>query len=330
MSYYYHEQIIQLTAQIDAEGLHDTFVQLVKGLFPDAEIRLYNNRLPASHGHYELLHLSPTLSQDELKSQVSQDTQLLDALIKEHASIEFDLSQDQIVYPLMARNLYFGALIIDGHAIEDLDKQTVLAAYIAIYSNQLNLLRTSNHDALTGLFNRQTFDGTLNKLLSTTEHRRNQDGSEEPHRHCFAMLDIDHFKRLNDNFGHLIGDEVLLTLAQLMQKCFRDEDMLFRYGGEEFVIIIKRVDLAMAGSVLERFRQLVENHYFPQVGRVTISIGYTQLVDNVLPTTIIGRADKALYHSKELGRNKASCYETLIEQNKLDEAPGASNDIELF
>lgn len=106
--------------------------------------------------------------------------------------------------------------------------------------------------------------------------------------------------------------------------------MLFRFGGEEFVGVLKNIDLEKAGVIVERFRKKVENHAFPQVGKVTISIGFTALLPTDMAASIIDRADQALYYAKGNGRNQAWAYETLIEQNKLTAPAFVEGDIEFF
>jgi diguanylate cyclase (GGDEF)-like protein len=122
---------------------------------------------------------------------------------------------------------------------------------------------------------------------------------------------------------------VILLLAQQMRECFRHGDVLFRFGGEEFVVMLAAQNESVARSVLERFRQRVGAHLFPQVEHVTVSIGYAQMGAGDYPTTVLDRADKALYHAKEHGRNCVHGYETLAAQGLLAQSamPGS---IDLF
>jgi len=112
-------------------------------------------------------------------------------------------------------------------------------------------------------------------------------------------------------FGHLYGDEVLLHFSQLMQKSFRYNDFLFRFGGEEFVVVLNLVNKAAAMMVFDRFRQAVEAFNFPTVGQVTVSIGVTHIDSQALPASLLDHADKALYQSKETGRNQVIFYEDM-------------------
>ena len=193
-----------------------------------------------------------------------------------------------------------------------------------IYGNQIHLLDYSELDTLTRLFNRKTFDETFDRLLTAAlaesadgavSERRDQLGEGSPAWLC--VIDIDHFKRVNDSFGHLFGDEVLLRMGELMRKTFRGGDRLFRFGGEEFVVLLNAADERLAETSFNRFRMSVEKHEFPQVGQVTCSIGFTSVSAMDVPTDVVGRADEALYFAKEHGRNQVCCYERLIEQGDI-------------
>lgn len=198
----------------------------------------------------------------------------------------------------------------------------------AIYSNHQLLISLNDKDSLTGLYNRKFFDRKVNQLaqMNVRQHRRQAEGHKASY---LAILDIDHFKRINDAFGHLYGDEVLLHFAQQMQKVFRDEDWLFRYGGEEFVVILKSIDDSCVESILHRFREHIEAYQFAKVAQVTVSIGVTQLDSSKIQSDIIGRADNALYYVKEHGRNNVACYEELVRKGLLQELV-TQDDIELF
>jgi diguanylate cyclase (GGDEF)-like protein len=128
-------------------------------------------------------------------------------------------------------------------------------------------------------------------------------------QHCsILMLDLDHFKRINDTYGHAMGDAVLQHFAQLLRKAFRSIDMAARVGGEEFAVILPGSDLAAARTSAERLREIVAKTPLVQDGKtisVTVSIGAATMLpgDSEADQTLI-RADEALYHAKENGRNK--------------------------
>ncbi len=179
-----------------------------------------------------------------------------------------------------------------------------------IYRNLVILHDTKERDVLTKLPNRQSLDA---RLLQVCEHYSDYqiiDATQEKSA-WIAILDIDHFKRVNDDFGHLYGDEVLLIFSQLMEKCFRYNDFLFRFGGEEFVVILNLTSREMAVAVFNRFREAVANYNFPTVGRITVSIGFTHVDGVSMPTTQLDHADKALYYAKDSGRNRVILYEDM-------------------
>jgi diguanylate cyclase (GGDEF)-like protein len=207
----------------------------------------------------------------------------------------------------------------------DQDMLELLSSLREIYRNLVILHDTKERDVLTKLPNRQSLDA---RLLQVCEHYSDYqiiDKSEEKSS-WIAILDIDHFKRVNDNFGHLYGDEVLLTFSQLMGKCFRYNDFLFRFGGEEFVVILNLASQETAIATFNRFREAVANYNFPTVGRVTVSIGLTHVDGISMPTTQLDNADKALYQAKDSGRNRVVLYEDMPVLTQ-DNAP---NEIELF
>ncbi|WP_018606453.1 GGDEF domain-containing protein [Uliginosibacterium gangwonense] len=223
----------------------------------------------------------------------------------------------------------------DAHPNDDL--RDCVHELLGIYAEHLCLLDYAELDTLTKLHNRKTFDENFDRFISMAEKaasRQEEDTdafeqTENTERYCWlGVADIDKFKRINDTFGHLFGDEVLIRVAELMKKSFRGSDKLFRFGGEEFVILLRFVTAENAEQVFERFRAAVEEHEFPQVGQVTCSLGYVRINSTLTPAEILGRADEALYFCKKNGRNQIARYETLVEQNLIEpplEAPSNSD-----
>jgi diguanylate cyclase (GGDEF)-like protein len=229
-----------------------------------------------------------------------------------------------IAYLLMARETELTAA----------EHQTMNGLF-RIYDNYLSVLKDSQIDRLTGLLNRHTFDFQLEKALNLIReasqetrpghHRRQRDAGA----FFLGEIDIDHFKRINDNFGHLYGDEVLLIIARILQSTFRKTDLIYRFGGEEFVVIVYVDDAAEAEMTFERLRRTVENHAFPQVERITVSIGVTPINDSSMPIELLGHADQALYYAKHHGRNQVCFYEKLLAEKKLH-LHRSNNDVTLF
>ncbi|OUS29376.1 hypothetical protein A9Q99_09760 [Gammaproteobacteria bacterium 45_16_T64] len=196
---------------------------------------------------------------------------------------------------------------------------------LRIYQNQEFHLTRSTQDKLTNLLNRQAYSEKIDHLFRSSG--LSQRASDI--RRVMAMVDIDNFKSINDQYGHLFGDEILVLISRLMEKSFRVDDWLIRFGGEEFIIILHDVDLQTAAHSLDRFRKNIEQFPFPQLQRVTVSIGFTQLDLSLPHTQLLGRTDQALYYSKKNGRNQCNEYESLLSEHLLDEVDHES-DIELF
>lgn len=216
-------------------------------------------------------------------------------------------------------------------AAPDAESREALERFVRIYTNYIGLLDYSERDTLTGLLNRKTFDESFDRLLQQTpaaaaEPRQERRLiAESASRRWIGVVDIDHFKRVNDGFGHLFGDEVLLRVANLMKHTFRRTDRLFRFGGEEFVVMLQPTSDVDAQMVFDRFRVAVETHEFPQIGQVTCSIGFTAVDATLAPTDILGRADQALYYSKENGRNQTHNYRRLVDRGVIPASAGARN-----
>jgi diguanylate cyclase (GGDEF)-like protein/PAS domain S-box-containing protein len=174
-------------------------------------------------------------------------------------------------------------------------------AQAALLASQKELLVLATTDLLTELPNRRHFFARLTEEFARVQRLGNQ--------HCsILMLDLDHFKRINDTYGHAMGDAVLQHFAQLMRKAFRSIDMAARVGGEEFAVILPGSDLAAARTSAERLREIVAKTPLVQDGKtisVTVSIGAATMVpsDSEADQMLI-RADEALYRAKENGRNQ--------------------------
>lgn len=199
----------------------------------------------------------------------------------------------------------------------------MVTGIVSVYRNFQNLLDYSERDSLTGLLNRKTFDDQLARMLLASETERTLPGQAERRQHSgeerqwLAVVDVDHFKAVNDRFGHLYGDEVLILIANLLQSSFRSQDRVFRFGGEEFVVLLRSTTLDNARRIIERFRTDVEAHQFPQVGRVTVSVGFTSVSAADSPVVTLGHADQALYYAKAHGRNRVCHYEELVAGGML-------------
>lgn len=168
-------------------------------------------------------------------------------------------------------------------------------------------------DGLTGLANRRTFDAALRNYFAL-EHRHEYPLS-------LLMIDIDHFKRYNDTFGHQAGDLLLKALAEAIRNQTKANELVARYGGEEFVIILPGTDSAAAQVLAERLRRVVET-LTDGLGLVTISLGIATTGNaKVTPEELLAESDAALYHSKNHGRNRWTHFDEIRVGNPTVSGP---------
>lgn len=166
------------------------------------------------------------------------------------------------------------------------------------------LKKLSITDGLTQLFNSRYFYSQLKSEIDRTARYQRP--------LSLLLLDIDRFKDYNDNYGHLEGDKILVRLGEVIKSCLRKMDSAYRYGGEEFTVILPETEGDEAATVAERIRSAVENdRHFPHrdkaIGPITISIGVTEYHPGEDVALFVQRADKAMYMSKQAGRNRVSC-----------------------
>jgi diguanylate cyclase (GGDEF)-like protein len=237
------------------------------------------------------------------------------------------------VFPLATDREVVGVLELETDHPLDTEAQRMVCSILRVYRNFEGLLDYSERDTLTGLLNRKTFDESFLKISSSMHGHT---GGGDTRRtagpgslYWLGMIDIDHFKTVNDTYGHLIGDEVLLLLSRLMRSSFRFHDRLYRFGGEEFVVLMRCDSELDAQRAFERLRVNTEGYGFPQVGNITVSIGFSELKSADSPSAAIERADKAVYYAKAHGRNQVQSYAELVARGEL-EVTEKVGDVELF
>ncbi len=240
---------------------------------------------------------------------------------------KIDSTLHKLWVPIWSEDEVIACFEIHNHKPFPRKTLDLIDGMLGVYRNFVSLLEYSETDSLTRLLNRKSFEKHFTKArMHATPYlevpaglvdRRHDGITAEPVDQWLAVVDIDYFKRINDTFGHLYGDEVLILLAQLMKSSFRAHDRIFRFGGEEFVILIHSVTMAAATHIVERFRKSVENHRFPQVGTITVSIGFTNFHPDESPSEILGHADHALYYAKKHGRNQSQNYQKLVSEGLL-------------
>ncbi|MDA7848220.1 GGDEF domain-containing protein [Sulfurospirillum sp.] len=178
-------------------------------------------------------------------------------------------------------------------------KQNMSELLTEVEQKNALLKRLSITDKLTGLNNRIKIDEVLNSNLNMFERYGNV--------FSVILIDIDHFKKVNDTYGHPAGDEILKDFAKILKKNARITDVVGRWGGEEFMIIASETDSFGATQFATTIKKSINEHEFPKVGKITASFGLSQINigDNI--EDVVNRADLALYNAKESGRNRVVC-----------------------
>ncbi len=217
-------------------------------------------------------------------------------------------------FPLLYKNELLGVIAFDADMVRDFsDKEFILFKKIsnmvamAIYNAQLfsRLEQISITDGLTELYNHRHFQDCLTEEIQRTERKCGSMG--------LLIIDVDNFKLYNDSFGHPTGDELLRKISRLIQENVRGFDIVSRYGGEEFTVILVDCGKDEAAKIAERIRAAVEQYYFygrekQPNGAVTISIGVAIYPEIKSKANLIQYADRALYRAKKLGRNRVEVH----------------------
>jgi diguanylate cyclase (GGDEF)-like protein/PAS domain S-box-containing protein len=181
----------------------------------------------------------------------------------------------------------------------DLDHDGNVTGYYAIRHNitdKKKIQRLANTDSLTKVYNRLRLDHELQRFISMARRYHM--------KFCLIMIDLDEFKATNDRYGHLVGDQVLVGIAEILRKNLRVTDIVGRWGGEEFLVLAPHTEAEQGRVLAEKLRRAIEQHRFEAVGQKSASFGVTLFREDDDATSLVKRADEALYQAKEKGRNR--------------------------
>ena len=316
------EDLLLLIQQDDIEQLRKTLLDIISKFQGEGEIYLYEQSYDGFNSTKKAF--SPKLI--DYRGNKSAD-EISTSITEKFTDFNFLPTNDYVqVFIVSGERLTNGLLItVNTNFINDYYVNTLLSGY----NHQAFLLKNKETDSLTGLLNRQSLDAKLSKLYKNLKFQNRM--RDKTTQYSFAMLDIDFFKSVNDKFGHIYGDEVLLLFSKIMKETFRDNDLLFRYGGEEYAVLLNDANSEQAELALNRFRTNIEKFNFPMGNELTISIGHCEFNNDIPLSSIIERADKALYYSKENGRNQVNEFKNLLKQNKIKDINIIDDgDIEIF
>jgi two-component system, cell cycle response regulator len=237
-----------------------------------------------------------------------------DGISREHAQVVIEGNKVYLQDLGSTNGTFCNGIKVDRKELADGDK---------ILVGSTTILKFTYHDNLDEIFQKQMYESALRDGLTKAFNKKYFTDRLESEltfavRHSSAlalvMFDIDHFKKVNDTYGHQAGDYVLSDMSTLLTTTLRAEDVFARYGGEEFAVICRGIDLSQAQIVAERMRKAVEKYRFVHEGTVipvTISVGVSGLPDPAVKdaSDLVSRADKALYQSKHGGRNRVTVFQ---------------------
>ena len=337
------DRLAELTGQRDRDLLDVTLVAALRDILCPESVSIYRSVGEAGRERWltraSLIGVEPAARADPAWTEVEDLPALaaypvrVDAMRNERMVESVGVTH-LTVFPVATEQQVVGVLEIETRVALDLQQQRLVVSILRIFCNFQGLLDYSERDSLTGLLNRKTFDESFMKasvpvmapMSGDPQGRRTH---EAVGSYWLGVIDIDHFKRVNDSFGHLIGDEVLLLLSRLMRGSLRFNDRLYRFGGEEFVVLMRCRGDESAALAFERLRGNVERYAFPQVEHISVSIGFSQVTPGDTPSSAFERADKAVYYAKAHGRNQVQCHAALISSGELENA-SMIGDVELF
>ncbi|GAB2707546.1 GGDEF domain-containing protein [Aliiglaciecola aliphaticivorans] len=272
-------------SELKAEDLYRNFVS-------DEKVNVWELRQSLEG---MMIELSQSLK--DTKSETQDYKELMDNCIDDLSKVEKEGWTVEEVLGLV-RNMVKESQVIRQSTISFNGALASAEKEIARLKSQLQASQQEAlYDALTGLCNRRYFDSEINTKLTLDKC-------------CLALIDIDHFKKINDNYGHQMGDLVLKAVAKKIQSCCREQAQAFRYGGEEFAVIMPGLEQSRARQMADVMRRQIEKinvkdrRTGESLGDITVSIGVAQLETNEDSTHFIERADKLMYDAKRLGRNR--------------------------
>jgi diguanylate cyclase (GGDEF)-like protein len=304
------DELLTVVCRLILEWFHIDHVAVLLCEGDGLRVRAYEGRLTAKVPLGSLLPPGTGVSSRALGQSKSVVENNVDG-VKDYFS-GFAETKSEVCVPLIFFGEKLGVLALDSAAagafdpedIQPLESVADICAAAIQNANYFERMRQLAYvDGLTGIHNRRFFEM---RIVEELERASRFQG-----RMSVIMVDIDHFKRLNDEFGHLLGDEVLRGVAGILKQQLRKMDMVCRYGGEEFAVVVPETTGENAVTVAEKLRRQVEGYPFPGVPRpVTISCGVADYpIHGVTRDEVVAAADGALYMAKQAGRNRVMAAE---------------------
>ncbi|NTS78897.1 GGDEF domain-containing protein [Catenovulum sp. SM1970] len=322
-----------LTCQ-NAIGRLDTLaIDFLKDTLSDTAYRMYYNFHLRGVNALELVYAN------ELQIPTEKELRLVEELGSAKCLHPNYFEEDDHKYFIVLVNEHCSFLLIIDETHEMFKPQLIqfVKTLCVVWQNQLEMLHYFQKDALTDLYNPNILTEAVNGNsvdiadMSVAAFKRShalERRSAFNSADCIAMIDIDDFTLINERFSHTIGDEVLMKVARLLEITFRDSDMLCRYSGNTFAILIRHISHEGVKDVLERFKEKVAKTHFPRIATIQVSIGYSMTISGMLASELYERSIQAVKEAKSRGKN------TIVNAADIfDDKPSSDievGEIELF
>jgi diguanylate cyclase (GGDEF)-like protein len=319
------ESIVQMTERCQLDSLAESLVSTVREMVNVEQV--------------ESLKVDSHLEPDEVINNLitlsaESAADVLVECLKSCSTVKLSSGVfEQIAIPILLKDAVVMILWITSEHFSAQDVQ-MLKGFSKVYENFLSIVIESETDPLTGLLNRKAFLPRLIKVARLIKEELDdyavtpQESALSSKRYWLCIFDIDKFKVINDTFGHLYGDEILIDFVKVMKATFSELDSMFRFGGDEFVIIMSKRNKAEMMKLCEEFSHKLSIHHGKEV-QVTISMGIIEINSVEESSELLMKADKALYYVKETGRNNIGIYEDLIQDGSIVPLK-IEDDIEIF
>ena len=298
--------IIELTNKTSIVDLERTIVEAIQNLYSECEVTLYKTKKNRDNIGLNVVYSSAKcfeqrilLPKDDLITNSIKNHQPKKDGCVIYLPLSFHNNATEFLLKIAPKGQCMG---LNCRA-----QQNEILSPSKIYQNLSALLLDKDSDSLTGLLNRKPFEGKVANILKQRSDTN----------HWLAIVDIDNFKKINDNYGHGVGDIILKELSEILKHTFRDNDEIFRFGGEEFVIILTDVDFVdTAQNIFERLKNNASKNTFSSALKITISLGFVEITPNTPINELVTQADQALYYAKNNGKNQI-CSFSALEKNEF-------------
>ncbi|AQS39398.1 diguanylate cyclase (GGDEF) domain-containing protein [Shewanella psychrophila] len=326
------DSLVRLTEQRQLDSLTKSLVSTVQQFVTPLDVQIFDIHISSSEleevalpEYFSLSHNPYGNSNDDSVCEEAAAC-FTKCVSSQSTCYSNDLIPALIAIPIKLNSCVVKVLWVKLECITE-HNLGLLKGLAKVFENFLAIVIECETDELTGLLNRKAFGSRL-RAANTNLVSIEQAKIKQLKHHWLCIFDIDKFKLINDSFGHLYGDEILLDLVRVMRSVFDEEDAMFRFGGDEFVLLIAPSTKHQMLTKCQKFSDSLYRFHGEKV-RLTVSMGITQICSDKQANTLLIQADQALYYIKETGRNRIEVYEDLVSRGALSEKK-FDDDIEIF